>query len=76
MNLIAPSSTFQEHTVYVATVFWFLGDCLMGCIIKNFEFEAQSVNSNDVLSGIVLQHAGDKCLWEEESWKKLDQDLG
>ena len=67
MLLVVPSGTFDEHTIDVATIFRLLGNVLVVLVILEFEFEGKFIDSNNVLSGKVLEGTGQESLREEET---------
>ena len=69
---IVPFTSFQVHAVNIAACLWFLGDFLPGQVIFDNIFEAELVNSDDVITRIVLLRSSQEGLWEEESRDPVD----
>lgn len=63
----APLAAFQEHAIYVATVFRSLFDVFVGHVVLDKIVEVNSVDGDVVLSSIVLQSSRQEGLGEEES---------
>ncbi len=55
MCRIVPPGSFHKHTIEIATVLRFLGDLSNRVLINYLEVELQLVNSNNVLTSVVLQ---------------------
>lgn len=66
MFFAVPTCTFKIYTINVATVFRLFFDLSVTHMVHDFDLELNSVNSNDVFTGVVLQIACDESLREEE----------
>lgn len=67
MDSLVPSCTFQEHTEAENSI---LRLCLDICgldLVVDLKFEAELINSEDILSGIILLGSGKEGLGEEQS---------
>ena len=69
-----PFATFKVHTVDVTSVSRFLSNILVGLVIVDLIPECQSINSDYVLSSVVLECTCQESLGEEESGDP--EDLG
>lgn len=67
MLLEIPTRAFQEDTVDVAPVFWFFSDVRVSLIVCDPKLERDLVDSDDVLTSIVLQVSSNEGLREEET---------
>lgn len=67
VSLVVPLAAFQINSVNKATTLWLLLDVRPFGAILEKEFKAQFVNSNLLLSRVVLHSAGEESLREEES---------
>lgn len=64
VNLSIPLGSFKEHSDDVDTILWSLGIFL---ICNDRIIESKEIDSNTILSGIVLFRTGQETLSEEES---------
>lgn len=67
MLLEIPFCSFEEETEDVATISWSFFNILMGHVIKNAIFEANSINGSVMPSREVLERTSQEGLGEEES---------
>mmetsp|Transcript_11712 Transcript_11712/g.17854 ORF Transcript_11712/g.17854 Transcript_11712/m.17854 type:complete len:243 (+) Transcript_11712:142-870(+) len=67
MDGLVPSGSFEVEAETEDTIFWLLCYVLRLDFIVNLEVHGQLINSNDMLSGIVLKGSGEEGLGEEES---------
>lgn len=70
--LIVPFASFQVHSVDETTRLWFRVDFLPANVITNHIFEAELIDGDDVVTGIVLLRTSEEGLWEEESRDPVD----
>lgn len=67
MLFLVPTRTFKENTINIASILRLFFDIMVSHVVQNLYLEVNSIDSNYVLSRIVLQSAGNKGLREEES---------
>ena len=63
-----PAATLQKESVDVASVLWLLLDlCWLAEVVQDAKFEGEFIDSNRLLSCVVLKRSSDECLGEEEA---------
>lgn len=65
--LATPAATFQEESVNVSTVFGSTLNVVFGGVAHDLEVEIDLIDSNDVLTSVVLLHTSEERLSEEET---------
>ncbi len=68
---IRPLATFQEHSINVTSILWFLCNITKLHIVFHYEFKAKFINGDLVTTRVVLHGRGQERLWEEESWNPI-----
>lgn len=68
MCLVVPSTAFQEYSIDVAACGWFFLDIGNSHVVKIDKVKGHLVDSNYLFSSIVLKHACNEGLWEEQTW--------
>lgn len=66
MLAVVPFASLYIHSVYVTAISRFFLNILISFVIVQFIAEGQSVNSDDMLTSVVLESTRQECLWEEE----------
>lgn len=67
MSGAVPSSTFDIETVGVATILRLLLDLSWMNFIVDLNIKVQLIDSDDMLSSVILKTSSEECLGEEES---------
>jgi len=68
-----PLATLQVHSYDVNTVFWRSNACsVFRYVMHHIEIERECVDSNGVLSGVVLHGSGQETMGEEEFVDPVD----
>jgi hypothetical protein len=72
MFFVIPTGALQENAVDIASVLRFFLHVVVGHSVQNFDLEVDAVHGYHVLTGVVLEGAGDEGLREEEAGNPKD----